>query len=193
MDVVIALYAAASVLLVAAGAMKLARPGPTTDLVVSLGLPASSGGVVALGAMEAALGFTALAGDWAWPAPVVALLYLGFAGVMGRALSVGAVSCGCFGRTDAPPSPIHLVGNLMFATASAAVAVGGRSPLEVMADQPAAGVPFVVLVGVLSGLALVAFTAWPEAAAARRGRPARPVAFAVDRSGTVDEPAGDRR
>ena len=42
-------------------------------------------------------------------------------------------------------------------------AVAGRSPLEVMEDQPAAGVGFVAAVGVLAGLELVAFTALPGA------------------------------
>ena len=46
------------------------------------------------------------------------------------------------------------------------------TPAEVMGDQPAAGLPFVLLVGVLAGLALVAFTALPEALSARRPAPA---------------------
>ncbi|MEZ5165251.1 MAG: hypothetical protein R2695_01720 [Acidimicrobiales bacterium] len=93
-------------------------------------------------------------------------------------MQTGAASCGCFGRVDAPPSRIHVVGNLALAAVSFA-AVAGDSPLEVMERQPAGGVAFVLLVGVLAGLALVAFTALPEALGATKGTPA-PAAFRVD-------------
>ena len=72
------------------------------------------------------------------------------AGDIGR-----ATSCGCFGRVDALPTWLHVFGNLALAACSFG-AVAGRSPLEVMEDQPAAGVGFVAAVGVLAGLELVA-------------------------------------
>jgi hypothetical protein len=49
----------------------------------------------------------------------------------------------------------------------------GRSPLEVMEGQPAAGVGFVAAVGVLAGLELAVFTALPEALEARKPNRAR--------------------
>ena len=82
-------------------------------------------------------------------------------------MSVGAESCGCFGRVDAPPTWLHVVGNLTLAVCSF-VAVASRSPLEVMKDQPATGIGFVVMIGVLAGLELVFFTALPEALEARK-------------------------
>ena len=65
-------------------------------------------------------------------------------------------------RVDAPPTWLHVFGNLALAACSFG-AVAGRSPLEVMEDQPAAGVGFVAAVGVLAGLELVALTALPGA------------------------------
>ena len=49
-----------------------------------------------------------------------------------------------------------------FAVASFAAAAG-HTPLEAMDAQPAAGLLFVLAVGVVAGLSLVAFTALPEA------------------------------
>jgi hypothetical protein len=49
-----------------------------------------------------------------------------------------------------------------------------------MGDQPAAGVPFVALIGVLAGLAIVTLTALPEALAARRPGSSGPTPFRID-------------
>jgi len=174
MDVATALFAAAAVLLIIAGIAKVARPSTTADMLFSLGVPDLGflGGerlAVGLGIVETAVGIGALAIGGPAAAAIVGVFYLGFAGAVVRALSVGAVSCGCFGRVDAPPSWLHVVGNTALAAASF-VAIAGSTPVEVMDDQPAGGVGFVVLVGVLAGLALVMFTALPEALAARRPR-----------------------
>ncbi|MFZ9018031.1 MAG: hypothetical protein ACO23O_13675, partial [Ilumatobacteraceae bacterium] len=99
----------------------------------------------------------------------VGLVYLVFAATVLRAMAVGAPSCGCFGRVEAPPSWFHVSGNTVLAAASF-VAANGSSPLEVMDAQPAGGVGFVVAVGLLAGLALVVFIALPEAVAARRAQ-----------------------
>ena len=176
MDVVVALHAAAALLLLVAGMAKIVRPAPTAELLSSLGVPAHSSVAITLGVVECAVGIAALAVGGPLTALATAAFYIGFTGVVGRALAVGAVSCGCFGRADTPPSWLHVVGNTGFAAASI-VAVAGDTPLDVMDDQPAAGLGFVVGVGVIAGLALVAFTALPEALAARR--PSTP-SFRVD-------------
>lgn len=168
MDVVVALHAAAAVLVVVAGAAKIARPAPTAELLGSLGLPEDRRVAALLGGLEVVVGVGALAVGGPVVAVAVGALYTGFTLTVVRALAVGAESCGCFGRADAPPSWIHVVGNLAFAVVSFA-AGAGDTPVDVMEGQPAAGVGFVVLVGVIAGLALVAFTALPEALAARRG------------------------
>ncbi len=166
MDVVVALHAAAALLLLVAGLAKVFGPGPTVDLLVSLGVPANRQAAITIGAVETAIGITALAVGGSFTATATGVMYVGFTAVVVRALAVGAESCGCFGRADTPPSWFHVVGNTAFAAVSL-LAVAGDTPLAVMDDQPAAGFGFVVVVGLIAGLALVAFTALPEALAAR--------------------------
>ena len=132
-----------------------------------------------LGCAEVAAGIGALVvgGPAAW---AVALLYLAFAVVVSRAVLAGAESCGCFGRLDAPPSLIHVAANLVMAAVSFA-AVGADAPIPTIMqaadDSLAFGLTLAVEVVVLTGLALVTFTALPEAlgvrAARRDGRDAR--------------------
>ena len=55
-----------------------------------------------------------------------------------------------------------------------------------MGDQPAGGAPFVRLVGVIAGLAMVGFTALPEALAARQPGSAGPAPF------QLGDPADDK-
>lgn len=172
MDAATAFYASAAVLLVIAGVAKVVRPATAAALMEDLGAPAGgplSGTRLALafGVVEGALGLAALVLELPAVAAVVGVLYVVFAFTVWRAMAVGAASCGCFGRVEAPPSWYHVIGNSLFAVA-AFLAVAASSPLEVMHSQPAGGVGFVVVVGVLAGLALVAFTALPEAMAARR-------------------------
>ena len=172
MDAATALYASAAVLLVIAGTVKLARPATTADLIDDLGVPTlgsvdATGLTRALGVVEVVLGLTALVAEIPAVAVVVGLLYLLFAVVVVRAMRLGAESCGCFGRVDAPPSWWHVVGNGALA-ASSFVAAGGRSPLEVMDGQPLGGLGFVAVVGVLAGIELVVFTALPESLHSRR-------------------------
>ena len=168
MDAITALYASAAVVLVIAGAAKVVRPTTTAALMEMLGavMRGSVPGTLlarALGLAAIPLGIATLLTDVAAFRVVVGgVLYVVFALAVWRAISVGATSCGCFGRVDAPPTWLHVFGNLALAACSFG-AVAGRSPLEVMEDQPAAGVGFVAAVGVLAGLELVALTALPGA------------------------------
>ena len=180
MDVVVGVYAAAAVLLLIAGAAKVGRPHPTAELLATLGLPAPVVGVRALGAFEVSLAVVALAIGGPASAAAIGVIYLMFAVVVVRSLSLGASSCGCFGRSDTPPSWLHVIGDIGFAIASIVAASADRTPVDVMGDQPAGGAPFVLLVGVLAGLAVVGFTALPEALAARRPRSAGPEPFQVN-------------
>ncbi|MEQ8840082.1 MAG: hypothetical protein RIB98_03805 [Acidimicrobiales bacterium] len=168
MDVLVALHAAAALLLLVAGLAKIVRPAPTTELLSTLGLPDIAALAVAIGVAESVIGIAALVIGGPVTAAATGVLYAGFVVVVWRALAAGATSCGCFGRVDAPPSWIHVVGNVGLAAVSF-VAMGGDTPIELMDGQPAGGAGFVLLVGVLAGLALVMFTALPEAIGARRG------------------------
>ena len=172
MDAVTALYASAAVLLVIAGAVKVIRPATTAAMIEDLGAFAFGPitGIrltLTLGVTEIMLGTAALLSDLAALSTIIGVLYIAFSVAVRRAMTVGAKSCGCFGRVDAPPTWLHVVGNLTLAVCSFA-AVASRSPLEVMKDQPAAGIGFVVLIGVLAGLELIFFTALPEALEARK-------------------------
>lgn len=179
MDVVVGIHAAAAVLLLIAGAAKIGQPQPTADLIATLGLPAPVLGVRALGVFEILLAVVAMAIGGSGPAAAIGVIYLMFAVVVVRSLSLGASSCGCFGRSDTPPSRLHVVGNIGFAIASIVAASADRTPVDAMGEQPAGGALFVLLVGVLAGLAVVGFTALPEALAARRPGSAGPEPFQV--------------
>ena len=163
-----ALHASAALLLVVAGAAKLIRPADGFAGLV--GLRTRPVAVRLIGVLEAAAGIAALiaGGLAAW---IVGLLYAAFALVVLRAVLSGADSCGCFGRLDAPPSPIHVAGNLTLAAMSF-IAAGAASPpvgalVQAAGESPATGVALAAVVGLLAGLVLVAFTALPEALAAR--------------------------
>ena len=168
MSVVSALHASAALLLVVAGAAKLIRPADGFAGLV--GLRTRPFVVRLLGTVEAVAGMAALiaGGLAAW---IVGLLYAAFALVVLRAVLAGADSCGCFGRLDAPPSLIHVAGNLMLAAMSF-TAAGAASPpvtavVQAAGESPATGVALPVVIVLLAGLVLVAFTALPEALAAR--------------------------
>lgn len=183
MSVVSAIYASAAVLLVAAGAAKLSRPAPgVADL---LGFRAPTPLVRLVGASEAAVGIAALlvGGPAAW---AVGLLYASFAAIVLRAVLVKAGSCGCFGRLDAPPSRVHVLGNLALAAVSFAAAGTDAAPVQAVAqsisDHPAVGAVLAAEIVLMAGLGLVAFTALPEALGARTARAARHEAGTLFRS-----------
>ena len=203
MSVASAIHASAAVLLVVAGAAKLARPADGfTGLV---GLRARPSVVRVLGSAEIVAGAGALWLGGPVAASAVGLLYGAFAVTVLRARAAGAESCGCFGRLDAPPSRIHVLGNLALAGASFAAAGTGTAPARTIAqsfsDQTAVGAALVVEILLVAGLALVAFTALPEALGARTSRPGGGTLFrsvtspAASISETVPAPraAGDVR
>ena len=168
MSVVSALHASAAILLVAAGVTKLSRPAG--DSAGLFGFRARAGVVRLIGALEVAAGTAALlvGGPAAW---AVGLLYAAFALVVLRAVLAGADSCGCFGRLDAPPSLIHVVGNLVLAAVSLGAAGESSPPIvQAMGDSPAVGAARAAVVVLLAGLLLVSFTALPEALGARASR-----------------------
>jgi hypothetical protein len=177
-DVVVAVHAAGALLLLLAGLAKLARPEPARDLLETLGMPVPGPVARVVGVAESTVGLVALGIGGPVPAALTGCFYVAFVAVVVRAIGAGASSCGCFGRVDAPPSWLHVAGNSVFAATSFA-AMAGDSVLDVMDGQPAGGIGFVLLVGVLAGLALVAFTALPEALGARHGAAAVPT-FRID-------------
>ena len=172
MSVASAVLASAALLLVAAGAAKLIRPSDGYAGLVGFRIGPLS--VRLLGGVEVAAGAAALWLGGPVAASAVGLLYGLFALAVGRALLAGAESCGCFGRLDAPPSRIHVLANLALAAVSFAAVGADGAAIPVIARtlivSPAVGVALAVEIVVLAGLALVTFTALPEALAARTSR-----------------------
>jgi hypothetical protein len=173
------LYLIASGLLVIAGAQKTAKPDDTAR-ALSILLPARLArlrlvrAAVRSGALaELALGVVALT----FPRPVTALLvalsYLGFAGVVALVRSRGGAlaSCGCFGKPDTPATPLHLIINLVLGI-SAAVAGSGASTsgwlLTQLAHQPLHGGPLLAVSGVGLFLTYLALSVMASLGAARQ-------------------------
>jgi hypothetical protein len=161
-------FLAACALLAWSGANKLARPGATRAAARAIGLPSSPLAARALGACElgaAILG--AIFGSWA--ALLVAAVYAGLT-VVALRLFVRApdAPCGCLGAAAAPVSRAHIALNVV-ATGVALVAAFGGSPLSVLADQPLAGPPFVVLVLCATWLATLTVDALPALTRATHG------------------------
>lgn len=140
-----------SALLLVSGGQKLSDPGPTAGALRAAGLPSARRWVYLLSASEIILGAGSIVfgGDPAgWG---LAILYLGFAGFVlnARLRHLPLGSCGCFGRSDTPPTLIHL------AVTSIAAVIGlwgaarpAASLLDVLGDQPVFGLPYLGFVGV---------------------------------------------
>ncbi len=171
-DAVSGVHAAAAVLLIVSGLLKVRDPAPTVEFLGSIGSGSSSGSGVGprqngavrlIGGFEIAVGVVGLVVGGTFPALVVAALYLLFAGLVGRAMRLGLSSCACFGSADTPPSAVHLAIDLVLAAVSVA-AVGADTPVDVMDSQPLGGLLFVVVVGVVAGALLALLRVSPGAA-----------------------------
>jgi hypothetical protein len=162
----------AALLLVFAGAAKAVEPAMTVGALQALGLPASRTGVRAGAAAELLVGLLAAGVGWAWVWWLVAASYLAFAAFVIAALRAGTMvgSCGCFGREDTPPHPVHVVVDVaLAATAAAAAVLGIGAPLDAIADAPVKG-SVVAGLSVLSVLVLyVVLVDLPRALRQTRG------------------------
>jgi hypothetical protein len=174
---------AASALLVLAGVAKVRDPLPLVRALLSAGLPGRAPRLAApvrvAAAAEAALGLWALLAGGRLAALLVALSYAGFTGFVLLARARGGVlaSCGCFGRTDTPPTLTHAVVTGAAALAAVSVAAAPIGPLPaVLAASPASGVPLLAATGAVAVTAYVVLAVLPLSAAsrtrARRGAPA---------------------
>jgi hypothetical protein len=144
-----------SVVLILTGVMKVARPHDVSRALVALGLPRIPGAGTALGVVEVAVGSLALL----WPVILYAqaCLYLAFAVWVAFALrsKTPIASCGCLGRDDTPPTPAHIVFNVLGVIVSMGAAMGGQ-PLPI--EPGIAGLATVVVVGVGVFLARILLT-----------------------------------
>ena len=158
-------FVIAAILLVLGGVLKGLRPGDTANALRGVGVPMGSVAVRLGGIAEAGIGIWALVTADRAAATLVALSYLGFTVFVLVALLRDApiASCGCFGKEDTPPSWVHVGVNLTAVVAAVIVAVDpGAGLADVLADQPLAGIPFLLLTATGTFLAFLALTALPR-------------------------------
>lgn len=143
-------HLSATLLLISGGA-KLVDPDPTSGALRAAGLPASRWAVGALGLWEIAAGSLALGVGGFVGGSMLFVTYAAFAGFIVYALRSGLPiqSCGCFGRTDTPPSPSHVAINVLAAGSGMWLMFSDSGDLvTTLADQPLGGVPYVGFVAV---------------------------------------------
>lgn len=118
-------------LLAASGLAKIVDPEPTTGAMRSARLPASSPVTYALGTVEVLLALVSLTvGGMALVGAAAmygAFTVFTFAATRKR---IPVQSCGCFGRDDTPPSPIHVIFNLVATVSLLALVPLGLVPID---------------------------------------------------------------
>lgn len=157
---------ALAALLAGAGVVKLARPEAGVAALRTAGLPHPAAGVQALGAAEVILAVWAIAFGGRAAAGAIAAVYAGFAWFTDRLVrrSEATASCGCFGVDASSPATRWHVGVNVVAALTALAAVVWPAPglLDVLADQPLAGVPFLALTGLATWMLLALYTLLPD-------------------------------
>lgn len=160
----------AAALLALAGAQKLVDPTMTVGALRALGLPASAGSVRVGSAAELMLGVTAIVvgGPPLWW--LVVASYAVFSVVVVLALRKGTMigSCGCFGREDTPPHPVHVALNAVLGVAAGSVAVTmSGSPWDQVVDHGWTGAGVVALAAIALFLLHTAYVEVPRTVAGR--------------------------
>ena len=165
MAVTYAVALAAALLLLASGAVTVARPRAATAALDALGVAVpGSGRVLGLGEIAVAAWFLASGGTVATLA--LGGAYVGFAGVVEVGRRRGLADCGCFGGTArTPPTRLHVVLTLTIGGLVLGTATGNVPTLAGAVDAtPWLGLPLLgsgVLVAWLAHVALQVLTAMP--------------------------------
>ena len=125
MQLVIAPYLAAVVLLGVAGAAKTAKPTDTIGALRSVGIRAGRRTVRLGSASEVAVAVLALTTGGPTAPALVAISYIALAGFVFVAWKKGGAvsSCGCFGERDTPPTVLHAVLNAAAAVTALAITI----------------------------------------------------------------------
>lgn len=156
MEAASAPYLAGALLLVAAGVAKTLDPLSLVRALRAAGLrvraPLLARWVRVAAVLEALLGAVAVVHSTRPIGLLVALSYAGFTAFVLRALRSGSplASCGCFGKTDTPPTPGHVVATALLALS--AVLVGSSGSLDL---------PVVVVSAVLAYVTYLALAVLP--------------------------------
>ncbi|MCH7790066.1 MAG: hypothetical protein IH940_11595 [Acidobacteria bacterium] len=160
MEIIAGPFAIVAVVLAVGGLAKLAKPEPSGATLRSLGIPASAVLVRVLALCEIAIAIAALAFGGTLGALAVSAAFGAFTLMMYLLVRRGSTaSCGCFGQAEAPPGPLHVGLNAICASvAAAAAALDVIDMKTLLGDQPANGVPMVLLVGTGSAATIAMFT-----------------------------------
>jgi hypothetical protein len=153
-------------LLVLAGAQKVLDPTMAVGALRALHLPSSPALVRVGAAAEVVLGVAAIVvgGPVLWW--LVAASYLAFTAFVAAALRRGTMlgSCGCFGREETPPHPVHVLLDLGLAGLAGAVAVWAPdAPVDALGEAPGQGLVLVLLAALALYLLYAAFVDLPRA------------------------------
>jgi hypothetical protein len=168
------LLAVVAGVLAVGGLAKLTGPEATVPMLQALGLPANRSVARMLGTVEVVVGVAAVLFGGRILAAGVAVLFAAFTvAVLRVRAGGGAVSCGCFGRSSAPPTLVHVaVDALAAAIALVAVVVDPPGQIDHVGETPAGGIPLVGLTVLAVWLTVALLTVLPEALVAARRVPA---------------------
>ena len=153
------------VLLAIAGIFKVKEPAPTVGAMRALHLPSSIRLVRLMGAIEIILGVCAAVTGSAVAMALVGVAYFLFALAVVAAMKANTQiqSCGCFGKTDTPPSLLHLVSNVLFAIVAIVSALKGEDSFpELLGNQSMLAIPFLVTFAVSLYLVILGLTVLPS-------------------------------
>jgi hypothetical protein len=150
---------AGALVLVVAGAAKVGDPSRTAGALRALGWPSAAGLVRVGAAAELLVGAGALVVGGPVLAGLVAVSYLAFAAFVAAALTSGTPigSCGCLGRADTPPRPVHVVVDAVLA--AGALAAAGSGAADPLLD---ARVAELIVAVALAAAAVAALTRGPS-------------------------------
>lgn len=170
------LCAAAALLLIGSGLAKMRSPQhslATVGVVLRHNVSGRSVRIALVRAlagaeMAAGAGFLAVGGRV--PAIAMALLFAMFAGIAATLLAApGRVSCGCFGRPDAPVGVTHVIVNVLSCAAAVTCAVRPVGPLAgFMTSSALVTIVGLTQVVLLAALGFLSMTALPAMTAAGR-------------------------
>jgi hypothetical protein len=149
MDLLTGAFQILAAVIAVGGLTKVAAPDPFATTLRALQLPGGRTAARVSGVAEVVIGVGAIVVGGRAAALVVAATYAVFALVVVAARRAGAESCGCFGAVAAPPSTVHVVVNATSAAIALMAAVEGPVGLvDVLAEQPLAGIPYLMTIAV---------------------------------------------
>jgi hypothetical protein len=155
------------VLLVVAGAHKIAAPSGARESLSLIGISARTVAIRGLGAIEVILGVIATVWPSAVTAALVAVAYGGFCGFVVLVLvrnPAQALDCGCFGGAEHRAGWLHVALNGVACALAAAVAAFGAHGIGWILGRPLAVAP-ALIIGIAAACyaAYLAYTLLPDA------------------------------